>query len=111
MPTWTGWPPRSKLSVLSRNRSLLLRRDQGHIDLADTIMLKWPRSQRTVEFRLSTQSKKWDRWDKNALALMEENIRYDLAHDGYGVIIKRISGEGKVCSTEMRWKLIVRPRC
>jgi hypothetical protein len=108
MPAWTGWPPQSKLSFYWRGAALLLRRDGKRIDLSDTCMWFWRRSQRTVEMKLSSLSPKWERWDEKSLALMEENIRYDLGEDGFRVIIKRIAGAGQPCSTEMCWKLVIR---
>ena len=72
--------------------------------------MHWPHSQRTVELTLTTESTKWDRWDEDALALMEDNMRYDLGDDGYGVVITRLSGAGRPCTAEMRWRLIVRPK-
>ena len=110
MATWTGWPPRSTLTIYSRGEELPLSYDPpGVIDLSDTIMSFWPHWQRTVELRLSTVSPKWKRWDERTLALMEENIRYDLGHDALRVVIKRMSGQGRPCSVQMCWKLIVRP--
>ena len=111
MANWTGWPPRSKLSFYARGRKLFNRHDPWNpkeIDLSDTFISFWPHSQRTVEMRLSSLSRKWDTWDQKALALMEENIRYDLSDDGFRVTIKRLSGEGEPCSTEMCWKLVIR---
>lgn len=111
MATWTGWPPRSRLHVYSRGRELFPITYARGIDLADTIIrMSWPHSQRTVELALTTESTKWDRWDENALALMEDNIRHDLGHDGYGVVITRLSGMGRPCTAEMRWRLVVRPK-
>jgi hypothetical protein len=106
-----GLASTQQANLLAQGEKLLPRIDPdcNEIDLADTFLDFWPYRQRTVEMRLSSESKKWLKWDEKALALMEENIRYDLSHDGYRVIIKRISGVGEPCSTEMRWKLIVRP--
>lgn len=84
---------------------------ENGIDLADTIIrMNWPYSQRTVEITLTTESTKWNRWDEKALSLMEDNMRYDLGEDGYGIVITRLSGMGRPCTAEMRWKLVVRPK-
>ncbi len=109
MAIWTGWPPRSNFGFYSRGAPFLHHRStRGHIDLADALMSKWPHNQRTVEMRLSTASKKWSNWDAPTLALMEENIRYALTHDGYRVRVERLSGEDQECSTDMRWRLTIR---
>lgn len=108
MPTFHGWPPRSSLSFFSRGVPIRQQRDEGRLDLSDTIMGYWPHAQRTVEMRLRTLSSKWQFWGEDELAVTEDNIRYDLGFDGYRVIIKRLSGEGEPCSTDMRWSLIVR---
>lgn len=108
MASFTGWPPRSKLHLYLRGKRLSNCFDDGRIDLADTISGDFMLNQRTVEMRLSTQSTRWERWDERAIALMEDNIRYDIGFDGYRGVIKRLSGVGQLCSTEMRWKLIVR---
>ncbi len=37
-------------------------------------------------------------------------IRYDFGFENYYVVIKRLSGMGEPCATEMCWKLTVRPK-
>lgn len=112
MPTWTGWPPRSTLSFYTRSGPVSAHQGPGlkNLDLSDELMLRWPHGQRTIEMRLSTQSTRWHFWDEDALALIEDNIRYDLGDDGYRVIIKRLSGMDQECSIDMCWKLIIRAR-
>lgn len=81
------------------------------LDLADTLMLSWHFSSRTVYFGLVTADPHFVRWDNDTLASMEKMIRYDLGFDGYAVSIKRISQDINMpCTEEFRWKLVIRSR-
>lgn len=105
------FPPRSKLGLYARGEKLVPYVEQGRIDLFDTTMPKWwPHRQRTVEMRLSTRSARWKVWDEEALSKVEAYIRYDFGFENYYVGIKRLSGTGKPCTTEMCWRLTVRPK-
>lgn len=74
-------------------------------------MLRWPMAQRTVEMRLRATELEdgWLDWEGQTLERAEENIRHDLSHDGYRVLIERIAGEFAPCDVDMIWKLVVRP--
>lgn len=105
------FPPRSKLGLYARGEKLAPYVEQGRIDLADTVIPNsWPHRQRTVEMRLSTRSTRWKVWDEEALSKVEAHIRYDFGFESYSVVIKRLSGMGEPCTSEMRWKLTVRPK-
>lgn len=108
-PTW--FPPRSKLALYSRGEKLAPYVEGKRIDLTDTVFPNgWLHKQRTVEMRLSTRSTKWKVWDDEAISKVEAYIRYDFGFESYYVIIKRLSGAGEPCTTEMCWKLTARPK-
>jgi hypothetical protein len=108
-PKW--FPPRSKLGLYARGEKLVPYVEQGRVDLSDTVLTKaWPHRQRTVEMRLSTRSTRWKVWDEEAVSNVEAYIRYDFGFESYYVIIKRLSGMGEPCTTEMCWKLTVRAK-
>src|SRR5687767_1355333 len=91
------WPPRSRLTFYRGHRGgrtrLFSVRDRG-FDLSDGLMLNWNHASRTVYMGLSTESKRWPRWDEKAVSWVEEVIRYDLDFDGYGVSIRRLGRLG-----------------
>lgn len=72
-------------------------------------MLHSPHRQRTVEMRLATDSARWAFWTEENVAKIEDNIRYDLEHDGYRVQIERIMPIDEPCSTDMIWQLLIKP--
>lgn len=105
------FPPRSRIGLYARRKKLASYVEEGRTDLADTVIPNnWPHRQRTVEMRLSTRSTRWKVWNEEALSKVEAYIRYDFGFDNYYVIIKRLSGMDESCTTEMCWKLTVRPK-
>ena len=103
------WPARSTLSFEDTNGRELFNSKDRRLDLADTLMLHYKKSVRTVYFSISTKSKSWPAWASELVAKIEERIHYDLQFDGYKVEVTRceVPSENLPCTSPFRWKLII----
>jgi len=105
------WPAGSRLRFYDsrgRLRSSYLNR---RLDMADTLMLNWPRPTRIVHFGLSRTGTDGGYWTEDEVLRMEERIRYDLNFDGYQVTIYRERPLDTVpLSEEFHWTLRIRSR-
>jgi hypothetical protein len=103
------WPARSTLGFENVTGREIFNSKDRRLDLADTLMLQYPKNERTVYFSLSTKSKSWPAWTPEMVARIEERIHYDFKFDNYKVDITRceVPSENLPCTSPFRWKLVV----
>ena len=105
------WPVGSRLNFYNGRGRLLGDFKNRRLDLADTLMLNWPKASRTVYLGIIRVTAEANCWDDNQVLKIEKRIRFDLNFDGYSVSIKRLRPVGQLSlATEFFWKLRVRPR-
>lgn len=102
---WTGWPPRPVLTLYGDDGVCLHRNRSARLDLADTIGPFFYQGARRIVFGIRSDSSVERRWTEERLAAQENNIRYDLSHDGLYVKLTRLKGIGLPCSEEAIWRL------
>lgn len=104
-----SWPPRPLFCFYDGWGRLLFSRKNARLDMADTLMLWWPRRSRVVTVGIASSGTSWPTWTEERLQHVENFIRYDLAFDGYTVSIERLTNRRwQPCSREFRWKLRIR---
>ena len=82
-----------------------------NLDLADTLMLYWPKPSRTIYLGISRKTTTGGYWNEAELLRIEERIRFDLNFDGYGVSIERLGPLAEPpLETEFLWKLRIRTK-
>lgn len=105
MNIWTGWPPRPVLTLYGAGGVCLHRSRSARLDLADTIGPFFCQGVRSILLGLRSDSTVERRWTEERLDAQENNIRYDLSHDGFRVKLTRLKGHGLSCSEEAIWRL------
>ena len=106
------WPPKSHLVFATKRGDVFFTSKDFRLDLADSLMLAWPKASRVVYLSLSTRGARWEKWDEANLQSIEDRIRYDLNFDGYSVSIRRVPGQrrSRHCTRPFTWRLHVRPQ-
>lgn len=103
------WPPRPTFNFYNGWGKLLIQENNSHLDLADTLMLSWPKPTRVVYMGILSRGTSWPTWTEERLQHIERLIKYDLGFDAYSVSIKRVTQQRRLAgSNEFRWKLQIR---
>lgn len=104
---WTGWPARPILTLYGDGGRILVRSCSKRFDLADAIGHHYAEDPLVLLFGIRSNSSSTHRWAAEALAVQENNIRYDLSEDGYDVEFVRLKGLGLACAEEALWQLVI----
>jgi hypothetical protein len=106
------WPPGAVLSFYRPDSTPIHSVRTRDLDLADTLMLNWSESKRSVIFGLRCPKHEWSWWSEELLQFAEGLIRYDLEFDGYAVKITRLTSKRGApqlsCACEFRWQLDIK---
>lgn len=104
-------PPKSHLVIYDGRGNIIQSSRERIFDLADELMLAWPKKSRSVGIGIATKSLRWQMWSEESVVEFERRIRDDLSFDGYSVnTIRRTVESCPPCSTEFRWMLLIRTR-
>lgn len=105
------WPPSVEITFRNGRGKVYFSTNDRKLDLADSLMLSHPNNTRTVYMGMKTTSTKWTCWSEECIAAMEKKIRYSICFDGYRLTLWRqdAPSEKLPCTTEFRWKLLIRP--
>lgn len=106
--TFRGWPKKSKLTLYDEAGRRVIREKSKDFDIADCVGLRHGALMPTVvHLGMFSTAKDLGRWNEDVIVLCEENIRYDLSHDGYSVKISLVKGLDLKSSEEVIWRLEV----
>ena len=105
------WPVGSTLNFYKRRNRLIGSYKTRRLDLADTLMLYWPKPSRTIYLGISRKASAGSDWTDGELTAIENRIRFDLNFDGYGVSVQRLGPlTAPTLGTEFLWKLCIRTK-
>lgn len=108
---WWLWPKGMTLCCYTPKGRFLWESRLRDFDLADSLMLPWPRHTRTVVLGLKLPVDGSRRlWTESLVQAYEERIRYDLSFDAYSVRFTRLSPPRSPLCTEHRWKLSIKAK-
>ncbi len=103
------WPSKPTFNFYDGRGKLLFSETDASLDLADTLMLSWPRRSRLVFMGIRSGGVSGATWTESRLKHMEWLFKYDLNFDGYYVSMARVTQRRwQPCTTEFRWKLQIR---
>jgi len=105
------WPPRPTFAFYNVRGEALFSETDPSLDLADTLMLHWPRRSRKVILGITSGGTSWPTWTEGRLQHVEKLIKYDLNFDFYSVSIHRVTlRRWQPCTREFRWELQIRTK-
>src|SRR5690242_3789835 len=105
------WPARCTLTFTNKRGKVYFRSKDRELDLADSLMMYYPRNTRLVYMSVSTESSKWKQWTEENLKTLEDLVRYDITFDGYHLSMKRMTAvrsRAPFCTSPFQWQLQIR---
>lgn len=102
---WTGWPTRPALSLYADGGQVLVRSRSIRFDLADAVGHFFGVGLFAFHFGIHSDSTVLRKWTKQKIAAQESNIRYDLTHDGFDVMLACLKAPGLACREDAIWRL------
>jgi hypothetical protein len=110
-----SWPELCQLNFYSDAPQPRLSTTDRTFDLADNLTGTMSGGVRTVYMGVSSISQNWPEWSEARLRVVEDQIKYDLKFDGYGVKVQRHTPavdprtrkKDRPCSDEFVWKLTI----